>query len=106
MEHGGNLEFTKFIFKEQITYINDLLRHLKKEHHVAKKLVAKRENYQKCLSILNGEVITDYDPEIPLTKIRSKLDMYKNMEAHMPLTCNKIIEEIEYVTNLLRNGKS
>ena len=41
MEHGGNLEFTKFIFKEQITYINDLLRHLKKEHHVAKKLVAK-----------------------------------------------------------------
>jgi hypothetical protein len=106
MEHGIDLKFSRFVFNKEIEYINQLLFHIKKEHQVAKNLVAKRTNYEKCISILNGEKVIEYDPEIPLLALRSKLNTYKKLQGEIPETSKKIIDEIEYVTNLLNNGKS
>jgi hypothetical protein len=105
MEHGINLDYSKQNFEREIRYINELLRHMKLEHKVARKLVAKRTNYEKCLSILNGSKETDYDPEIPLINLRSDL-YYLNKQVEVVPNSQKIIDQIEYVTKLLNDGKS
>jgi len=105
MEHGIDLTYSKQHFEKEIKYINELLCHIKLEHLAAKKLVAKRANYEKCLSILNSYENLDYDPEVAIISLRGRLPQLKEQAEFIPES-KKIIEEIEYVTKLLKDGKS
>lgn len=105
MEHGINLTYSIEHFEKEIRYINELLRYMKLNHVVGKKLVAKRTNYEKCISILFGNEETDYDPEIPLTSLRGRLDQLEKQVKFTPGS-QKIIDQINYVTKLLTDGKS
>lgn len=105
MEHGVDLKYSIAHFEKEIKYINELLQYMKMEHLVAKKLVVKRTNYEKCLSILNNYNQLDYDPEVAIISLRGRLPQLKEQAKIVP-DSQKIIDEIEYVTKLLRNGKS
>ena len=105
MEHGIDLTYSKQHFEKEVRYINELLRHMKLEHVVAKKLVKKRTNYEKCLSVLAGNNEEDYDPDTPLMSLRSHLYHLEKQVKVVPES-QIIIDQINYVTKLLRDGKS
>jgi hypothetical protein len=105
MEHGIDLTYSKKHFEKEIRYINELLKHLKLEHIIGRKLVNKRNNYEKSISILNGNKESDYDPEVPLTSLRANLYQL-NQQVEVIPEAQVIIEQINYVTKLLKDGKS
>lgn len=105
MEHGIDLTYSKQHFQKEIKYINELLRHMKLEHVVAKKLVKKRTNYEKCLGMLNGHKEEDYNPDMPIISLRSHLYHLEKQVEVVP-SSQKIIDQINYVTKFLRDGKS
>jgi hypothetical protein len=105
MEHGIDLEYSIKHFEKEIKYINELLRYMKLEHAVGRKLVNKRTNYEKCLNVLLGHKEIDYDPEVPLTSLRAKLYQL-NQQLEVIPEAQVIIDQIEYVTKLLKDGKS
>lgn len=104
MEHGIDLKYSIQHFEKEIKYINELLQYMKLEHAVGRKLVKKRTNYEKCLNVLLGHNETDYDPEAPLTSLRAKLYQL-NQHVEVISEAQNIINQIEYVTKLLQNGK-
>lgn len=105
MEHGIDLGYSIKHFEKEIKYVNELLQHMKLEHTVGRKLVKKRTNYEKSISILKGNEESDYNPEVPLTSLRAKLYQL-NQQVEVIPEAQVIIDQINYVTKLLNNGKS
>jgi hypothetical protein len=105
MEHRIDLEYSKKELRKQIEFRDSLLFHIKPDHIIAKNLHKEKLNYEKCLAVLEGKEVEDYDPEIPITQLRSHLE-YLNRQLSVVPGSQRIIDEIEYVTNLLDNGKS
>ena len=105
MEHGIDLEYSINHFEKEIRYVNELLQHMKLEHAVGRKLVNKRSNYEKSISILKGNKESDYDSELPLTSLRANLYQL-NQQVEVIPEAQIIIDQINYVTKLLKDGKS
>ena len=105
MEHRIDLEYSIKHFEKEIKYVNELLKYMKLEHPISRKLLKKRNNYEKSISILNGNKELDYDPEMPLTSLRAKLYQLNQQVEVIPET-QVIIDQINYVTKILNDGKS
>lgn len=104
MEHTNNLNFTFSEFIKEQKRLIELKLMVREEHYVQKTIRRKLESIEGALNILQNGEPTNFNPEYALTFLRANLNWLNRQVGMVPESQN-IIDEIEYVSKLLEDGK-
>ena len=105
MEHTNDLEFTLSILnnrKKDLLKLKYLLKDEDNYHH--RQIMWKLNSIDSALEVLKTKVYKPGDYEFALTIIECNLNWLKRQVDVVP-SSQKTINEIEYVSKLLRDGK-
>jgi hypothetical protein len=106
MEHGHSLDFSIAIFNNEYLRLAALHRLIKDGHIIKQQLADKMINLQEAINCLHfKETPTDHNFDYPTRLLRSHLHWIRK-QAEVLKQNQELIEEIEYVTKLLRDGRN
>ena len=77
---------------------------VKDEHYIQNRIRRKLNSIEGALKVLRNEKTTNFDPEYALTHLRANLN-WLNRQLEVVPDSQNIIDEIEYVSKLLEDGK-
>lgn len=106
MEHRINLDFSMAVLRNELTRMQALERLIKDGHTVKKQLRRKILATEIALFKLQGtEVPEQIDFDYPISVIRANLNWLEKQASSLK-SSQDMVEEIEYVTKLLKDGRS
>lgn len=106
MEHRSDLEFSMAILRNEITRMQALDRLIKDGHIVKKQLRKKITATEIALYKLQGAQVPEgVNFEHPITIIRANLNWLRK-QAPVLKSSQDVIDEIEYVTKLLKDERT
>jgi hypothetical protein len=104
MEHTNNLNFTFSVFIKEQKRLIELKLLVKDEHYIQNRIRRKLNSIEGALQVLQNKETTNFDPEYALTHLKANLN-WLNRQVEVVPDSQNIIDEIEYVSKLLEDGK-
>jgi len=106
MEYGGSLEFSKAILNNELTRMYALTNLIKDSHVIKKGLKRKIKSVETALlTIQGGEFSVERNFDYAITILRANLNWLQKQAPYLEST-QEVIDEIEYVTKLLKNERT
>lgn len=106
MEHGNDLTFTLAVFIKEIDRLKQLQKLIQDDHRIHATISKKLHSLTNSVKKIKGEDYDkDFNPEYSLTHIQANLNWLDRQLSVVPES-QEIINEIEYVSKFLKDGKN
>lgn len=104
MEHPSDLKFSINILNRDLDRLYSFMRILKESYGVYHKTQKEIDSLEKALDIIfnPNKIIKDFDCTYAVRCLRANLNWLKDQVKVLP-SQKGIIDEIEYITKLLKN---